>query len=345
MSIPKVSFEETLKKFVLPYRCVGCASCVVVCPIGCLEYIRGEPVIVKECQSCGICAQICPKYDLPLPSLEKFVFGRERGDNEDFGIYRRIFVAQTLDKNIRAVCQDGGVVTTLLTFALRKGMIDGAAISGISEEEPLRPIPRFATTREEILRCAGTRYTYSPNILAFKEGVLKKEKSIAFVGTPCQVHALRKIQMLPLRKYSSSLNVIIGLFCSESFTYEGFVDKGIRKDWGIDPKDVKKINIKGGILITEKSGEVKKFSLKEAKKYVHKCVSCPDFSAELSDISVGGLGLDGWTLTILRTERGEELFEEAKTEGIIKTRPIEDEKKTMDLLVEISKKKRQATIK
>jgi len=325
----------------LPSLCIGCASCVAVCPFNCLEYADGKPVLVKECKKCGICAQTCPRFGLSLSALEEFVFGRERKKDEEFGIYRRIVIAQTRDKDIMKSCQDGGIVTTLLVYALENGIIDGAALSGVSEKEPLKAVPKLATTKKEIVKYAGTRYTYSPSMLAFKEGIAEKNKSLAFVGTPCQIHAIRKIQALPLGKYSRALSFTIGVFCSECFTYDGLVKKLIHGKLGISPDDVEKINIKGRMIITTKSGETRTVSLKEAKKYASKCVaSCPDFSAELADISVGGLGLDGWTFTILRTEKGEELFQKAESDGLVRTKPIEEETRALNLLFKLSRKKR-----
>jgi len=342
MPIQKMSFEDSLGRFVVPSKCIGCASCVVVCPINCLEYEDGQPKIVKTCQVCGICAQVCPKFNNPMSELEKFVFGRERKREEEFGVYRSIAIAQARDENVRKFCQDGGVVTSLLISALNDGMIDGAAVSGISEKEPLKPLPRLALNVSDLLECAGTRYTYSSNIFALKEGILKKKRKIAFVGTPCQVNAIRKIQMIPLRKYSDVAAMTIGLFCSESFAYQGFIKECIQGKLGIDPWDVKKTNIKGRLLVETRSGEVRTLPLKEAKKYVSAgCTSCQDFSAELADISAGGLGLDDWTLTIIRTETGEKIFQRAQEEEIIDTRPIEDETDALNLLIKISKRKRE----
>ncbi|MEM2110502.1 MAG: Coenzyme F420 hydrogenase/dehydrogenase, beta subunit C-terminal domain [Candidatus Bathyarchaeia archaeon] len=347
MSIPKVSFEETLGKSVLPANCIGCASCVVVCPFKCLEYSKEEPKLVSDCKTCGICAQTCPRYTSFIPDLERFVFNRERKSSEEFGIYRRIVIAQTTNDEILKRCQDGGVVTTLLIYALENRLIEGAAVAGVSDKEPLKAIPQLATTVDELLECAGTKYTYSPNIIAFDKGVQQKKKNLAFVGTPCQIELIRKIQAVPLKKYSEALRVAIGVFCSECFTYEGFVTKLIQKKMGIDPGQVKKINIKGKILVTAKSGEVKTAPLKDAKEYVRKCLhSCTDFSSELADISVGGLGLDGWTLTILRTEKGEELFRKAESAGMIRTRPLEKEDEPiLDMLMRFSKKKRENATK
>jgi coenzyme F420 hydrogenase subunit beta len=319
---------------------MGCAACVVVCPLACLEYSEEKPKLVKNCEACGICPRVCPRYDLPWSDLEEFVFGRERRPEEEFGIYRRLVVAQANDRDTLRVCQDGGVVTALLSFALENGMIDGAAVSGVSGDKPFYPAPRLAMTPREVLECAGTRYSYSPNLLAFQEGVKLKKRSLAFVGVPCQIHAIRKIQLVPLRKYANPLRFTIGLMCTESFTYEGLMEKQIQEVLGVDLHDVQKINIKAKVLVTTKSGEVKIVPLAEAKQYSRKsCTFCTDFSGELADVSAGGLGLSGWTVCIVRTRVGEDLFEDAEGAGVLKTRSIEEEKGALDLLIKLSKRK------
>jgi coenzyme F420 hydrogenase subunit beta len=123
------------------------------------------------------------------------------------------------------------------------------------------------------------------------------------------------------------------------------MEKHIHGELGVNLSDIEKINIKAKILVTTKSGEVKVIPLKEAKQYTRKsCTICPDFSAELADISVGGLGLNGWTFTILRTEKGEELFDKAVRKGFLKTRSVEEEKRAFDLLLRLSKRKRETAV-
>ncbi len=345
MSFPKSSFEETLlDRVVLTEKCVGCGACVLVCPFGCLEYHEQRPRLVKECEICGICPRACPRLEWSQSDLEKLVFERNREPSEDFGIYQRLILAQTTDKDVTPIGQDGGVVTTLVTFALKKGIVDGALLSGVSLDKPFYPMPLLATTPKEVLKCAGTRYTYSPNLLAIQEALKQKRKSLAFVGTPCQIQAIRKMEAAKLRRYTSKIKFAIGLMCTESFTYEGLMKKQIQQKLGINLRNVKKINIKGKIIVTTNSGDVKTIPLVEAKQYTRKsCLPCPDFSAELADISTGGLGLGGWTLTIIRTEAGRELFEDAEKAGLIKTRPVEDAKNALNLLVRLSKKKRKAS--
>jgi coenzyme F420 hydrogenase subunit beta len=263
-------------------------------------------------------------------------------EGEDFGIYRRLTLAQTTDRRQSEKCQDGGAVAALLAYALQSGTVEGVALSGVAKDEPLRPVPTLATIPGEVWENAGTRYSYSPNLLAFHEGVKRGMKSLAFVGTPCQIHALRKIQMIPLKKFSKALQLTIGLMCTESFTYKGFFEKHLNETMGIDLADVANINIKGQVIVRLRSGREETIPLSEAKQYTREsCKICDDFSAELADISAGGLGLDGWTFIILRTEQGERIFDEAVKAGLLETRTVDEAPRSLTLLTKLSRKKRQ----
>lgn len=343
MSAQKQSYEESLLENVIVKEiCSGCAACVLVCPFSCLEYFEEKPTLIKKCEICGICPKVCPRFEFSQAALEKLVFERERRPDEEFGVFKRLAIARAKDENILKVCQDGGMVTALLIFALNNGIIDSAIVSGTNSEKPLFPVPRLVSTPEELLQCAGTKYTYSPNLLALQEAVKQKRKSVAFVSTPCQIQSIRKIEAFPLKKYSSLISFTVGLMCTESFTYNGLVKKHIEGVLGIDPRDVQKMNIKGKVLVTTKSGETKTIALQDAKQYTRKgCLPCTDFSAELADVSAGGLGLNGWTFTIIRTGKGEQIFDDAEEAGAIQVRAVDEEKAALDLLVKLSRRKRK----
>jgi len=341
MNQNKTSFEDALVSNVIaPGKCANCGACVIACPFNCLEYTEERPRLTKECKICGICAQACIQYDSSQAQMERFVFNRERKPSETFGIYRRLTVARTRDDRILKASQDGGVVTTLLLFALKNKLIDGAIVSGTNRDKPFLPIPKLATTPTEIIESAGTRYTYSPNILALTEATKQKKKNLAFVGTPCQIQAIRKMQMKGLKKQTAPLKFLIGLACSECFTYEGLIEKQIHENLGLNLQDIKKIQIKGKLQITTHSG-IKTISLAEAKKHTRRnCLPCKDFSSELADISAASLGLDGWTFMIIRTKQGEELFSRAEKAEVLATRKADEEANAIDLLRKLSNKKR-----
>lgn len=342
MNSRKLGFEESLlKEIVESGKCAECGACVVACPLECLEYSpERKPKLVKECTLCGICSQVCPRYKSELAKSENFVFNRQRKIEEEFGIYRRLAVAQATDERITKVKQDGGVATALLFYALENKLIDSALVAGNDPARPFYPVPKLATTTQELLDAAGTKYICSPNILALKEVHNQKKTAVAFVGTPCQIRAIRNIQMAGLKRLSAPLKFSIGLMCSECFVYEGLMEEHIRGKLGINPREIRKMNIKGKMLVTTDAG-VTAIPLADIKQYVRRsCSFCDDFSSELADISVGGLGLDGWTFTIIRTEQGEELFSSAEKAGLIRTKPLEEAPFSMSLLNKLTRKKR-----
>jgi coenzyme F420 hydrogenase subunit beta len=344
MSFSKISFEESLVKDVVEAgKCVSCGTCVVVCPFNCLELTKEKPSLVKECKVCGICAQVCPRYQWTAAKVESFVFGRERKPEEEFGVYRRIAIAQATDDRILKVHQDGGVATALLSFALKNGLIDSALVAGTDKEKPFYPAPMLATTEEEIIKAAGTKYSCSSNILALTDMLKQKKTSVAFVGTPCQIHAIRRMQMAGMKRHTAPLKFLIGLMCSECFMYEGLMENHIHGKLGINLNDIRKINIKGKMLVTTDAG-VTAIPLADIKQYARQsCSICDDFSSELADVSVGGLGLDGWTFTIIRTEKGDELFSSAEKAGVLVTKPVEEGAFALGLLTKLSRRKREPT--
>ncbi len=342
MGASKISFEASLAADVVEAgRCVGCGACVAVCPYDCLALVQGQPSLVKECKSCGLCAQACPRHYFSQDRMENFVFGRNRKPDEPFGVYCRLAVAQATDGEILEACQDGGVATALLAYALKNGHVDSAVVAGLSRDKPFYPIPKLASTFAEIVESAGTKYTCSPNTLLLTEACKQKKAKAAFVGTPCQIQAVRKMQAAGLTRQTECLKFLVGLMCSGCFTYEGLMENCIRGEKGVDLREIKKMNIKGKLLITASSGVIG-IPLAEIKRYQQRsCGVCGDFSSELADVSVGGVGLDGWSLTVIRTEKGEELFSGAEQAGFLRTKDLEAG--AFSLLVKLSEKKRKNT--
>lgn len=279
MSLSRKSYEESLARAVLDTgRCVGCGACVIVCPFSCIDLEQEKPRLTKECQKCGICAAACPEYERSSSEMERYVFGRQRKPDEKFGIFKQIAAVQATDNTVLRASQDGGFVTTLLLYALDSGFIDGAIVSGIAEKTPFLPFPKLASSPQAILESAGTRYFYSANILALP-ATAGKATALAFVGTPCQIRAIRKMQASGLKKYVANIKLLIGLMCSECFSYNGLM-KELQEKLGIRPAEIRKININGKMLVTTEK-ETKLLSLAEAKRHSREsCGFCQDFSSE-----------------------------------------------------------------
>ena len=91
------------------------------------------------------------------------------------------------------------------------------------------------------------------------------------------------------------------------------------------------------------TGEEVDIPLKELHQYTREgCKLCPDFAAEHADISTGGLGQgDGWTLTIVRTERGAEWMRELQDAGWITVRPGSEDEAAVELMRKLAAKSRR----
>ncbi len=103
------------------------------------------------------------------------------------------------------------------------------------------------------------------------------------------------------------------------------------------------MNIKGVFQVWMRDGSYHEIPLKEAHEFTREgCKSCPDFAAEHADISTGGIGaFNDWTLTIIRTERGRELFDAMVADGAVELRPIDEDPGAVTLMHRLSRVSRR----
>jgi coenzyme F420 hydrogenase subunit beta len=177
-----------MDEVVEPGKCIGCASCVTICPVDVFDYVDERPVDARPdaCVHCVLCAEVCPVLRPQDNDLEAFVHYRAPGIDDGFGPYSYALYARSTRPDIRERAQDGGVVSALLVHALESGAINGAILGDVEPENRLLGRHKLALTEEDILSCAASRYTYSPNTLAFREATDRDVRPVAVVGVPCQ---------------------------------------------------------------------------------------------------------------------------------------------------------------
>lgn len=329
-------------------KCIGCASCVAICPVDVFDYEDEKPVDarVEACVYCVLCAEVCPVLRPVDKDIGHMVDFREPKIDDGYGLYSYGVYARATDPEILREGQDGGMVSAVILHGLENGTLNGAILGDVLPDNNQIGVHKLARTRAEVLSCAASRYTYSPNNLALIEAIRADVKPLALVGVPCQVDGLRlqqnsSIRLEMARWLRENVPLTFGLFCSEAFTHES-IEKLAEMIDVEDPKRIDNINIKGKVVVRLDDGEVINTSLKEYRKWARPaCLYCLDYGGENADIGAGGIGLDGWTYTLVRTEAGHRAFRAAVDDGWIETRPLDDEPRGEFLMNRLSALKKK----
>ena len=353
----KLHWAHLYDEVVTSGLCTGCSACVVVCPYDVLGYDdkdgRYKPFHVVDTggadncthgvKGCTLCTRACPRFRTWEPEIEQYLFGRERTDDEVAGIATDIVLARATDPELHAAGQDGGFVSALLIWALENDVIDAALVSAMEGDgSSWKAVPAVARTRADVLATAGSRYTYSANPMAYAEAIEGGAERIALVGMGCQASAPPVMAARKAGKVARRFALSIGLLCSKTFD-DAIFPELFEARYGLARQDIVKINIKGVFQVWTRDGAYHEIPLKEAHAWTREgCKSCPDFAAEHADISTGGIGaFNDWTLTIIRTERGREVFHAMVAADAVEIRPSDDDPGAIALMRKLSRVSRK----
>ncbi|WML67021.1 MAG: Coenzyme F420 hydrogenase subunit beta [Methanoregula sp. SKADARSKE-2] len=280
----------------------------------------------------------------------------------ELGKYKLAVSARSADKEVQKVAQDGGIVTSLFGFALETGIIEGAIVAASKEwaaknqdrilmensnfemAEPWRPYPAIVYNKAELIAAAGTKYNISPNVSLIKEATRSFGlDKVGIVGTPCQMQAIRKLQLYPIgaRDVGASIALAVGIFCMENFPYQSILQL-VEDHAAMKMESVKKMEIgKGKFWVYGKRGQVVQLPLKVTHKYEQPgCHVCLDYVANLGDISTGSVGSpDGWSTVFVRSKIGDDVWAKAMAAGVFETKAIESVKPGLELVTKLANEK------
>lgn len=301
--------------------CVQCGACVGYCPY--FNFFDGKVVAMDVCRSeTGRCVEVCPQAD--HDDAPAALHADAKSIDRPIGQFKDIYIARASEASIRQHAQYGGVVSSVLAYALEKGVIKSAVLTNKGDE--MSPKGVLAETKADILACAGSRYTSSASLSALNRGKKDNKKKIAVVGVPCQISALSRMKAMFGEKddISDPIALSIGLFCTWSISYrelyqymkqEGMPSEIIKFDIPPPPSQVLRVQTREGW---------KELPLDNIRPFIHDgCSFCLDMTAELADISVGTVeNKDGWNTVIVRSDAGMALMKMAVQDNIIKPQQL-----------------------
>jgi coenzyme F420 hydrogenase subunit beta len=316
--------NELLEDVINRNFCIGCGACMDLCPY--FKSYKGKtsmlfPCTLKE----GRCFAYCPKAEVDLDLVSKEMFdGLYK--TEPLGYHREVKISKAGTQINGGNFQAGGTVSALMSFALNKGYIDAAVLT---DRDGLLPVPLLATDNEAIFRCSSSKYVASPTLSVLNQAIKEGYNRIGIVATPCQTLATAQMRSNPMedKDFIDPIGLVIGLFCTwalDFMTFKAFISKRTNVD------KIKKMDIPPPPAeIMEIFTEDEKFEipLNEIREFIpNTCSYCMDMTSEFSDISVGVLeGRPDMNTIIIRTQRGQQILDEAQKEGYLMIDDIPNE--------------------
>ena len=328
--------------------CVRCGACFNMCPLDLIHpdadlFPRITAADLERCTDCDLCMRPCPA-DVDYPALSTALFGRAIDPQDAVGVLREVYVGHSLTPRIRAAGSSGGTGTELLAHLLRTGVAEQVLVCGMDPERPWLPRPFLATTEDEVIAAAQSKYTIVPQMQDLGP-ITRSKKKTAVIGLPCHLHALRKLEAWR-PALTENIVMTIGLACHSTLERDATIK--LLEVHGIRPEDVAKLEYRGGehwprgVLVTLKNGtvhRVRALDIKATFNYLKcfyspgRCLLCTDYSAELSDITVMDPWIrdasgnhpyqEGWSLLLSRTERGQALIDRAVTDHSLHVEKID----------------------
>lgn len=307
-------------------ECTGCFACEGICKKqAIIRYIDDEgfsyPKIDKEkCISCHACENVCPV----LNPIEKNALGD-------------VYASWINDLDIRKKSSSGGLFSAFAIQVLK----DGGAVIGaeLQDDNYVRHI--LITSIEDLQKLRGSKYVQSNidgNLYNQTVEYLKKDKTVLFCGTPCQVAGFKSL----FKRYSDHI-ITIDLVCHgvpsplffAKLLFEikkkmpNIVSYNFRdtENWLVCTNVNVNVNVNGTIVKRRLFGKYTFYQDAFMKGYLHRknCYNCNYCTKErIGDITLAdfwGIGTkspfigdytNGCSLLSVNSDTGKKIFETIK---------------------------------
>lgn len=319
--------------------CLGCGACAYACPEGkvkLVDYVHEgiRPVLPDgPCRSgqCFDCLAACPGIGVSHGQAVA-AGGRPTRLAQSWGPVLEIWEGFAADPELRFNGSSAGMASALGVFCIERLGMSGAVHIGGDSKLPYKNRSMFSRTRTELLSATGSRYSPASPCDRL-QAIEDAEGQCVFMGKPCDVEALRKVQSFRPR-LKENLGVAISIFCAGTPSTQATLDLLRRR--GVDPEDIEELRYRGrgwpGSFAVRLKGEC---AWKDLATYAeawgflqayrpYRCYLCPDGTGELADISCGDPwyrhvepGEAGTSLVVVRTEKGRDILRRAIAAGAV----------------------------
>ena len=214
-----------------------------------------------------------------------------------WGPFQNVYTGHATDEEVRFAGSSGGVISALLIYALDIGLIDRVLHVGADPDQPTRNRTVVSRNRLSILQNSGSRYTASSPLAAI-DVALAQGGSMAVVGKPCDLSALRELAKVDAR-VDAHVPLMLSFFCGGMPSHNGVLR--ILAKMGVPTAEVRDFRFRGmgwpgTAAATTQDGRVVEMSYEESwgsflsKEVQFRCKICPDAVGGVADIACA----DAW---------------------------------------------------
>jgi coenzyme F420 hydrogenase subunit beta len=338
--------QQRLSQIVEHSMCIGCGICqsvagpdsisMEIVGNGCFRPVASEKLSHEVMDRV---LDICPGTRVEgLPREE--VTAESRFDVV-WGDYRDIYYAWAAEPEVRHMAATGGLLTGLALYLIESGTVDFIVHATEPVEHPTFGERFISRSREQVLQGSGSRYGPTATLIDIVEIIDKAEledEKFAFVGTPCDVSALRNYARHDER-VSRYCCYMLTMVCGGFMEAEAAT--AALKKFDVDYNDVVSLRYRGygcpgATTIKTTDGRTVQMNYldywgedESTWGLPPRCKICPDGIGDAADIAAadtwdGGappwLGQDedpGFNAAIVRTQRGVALMNSAIEAGYL----------------------------
>ncbi len=338
--------RKQLERIVDEGMCIGCGICESVAGTDKLEMRTDQsgalvPQVKTDIDSELIdqILSLCP--GTKVEGLPERLVEPDSEYDEVWGIWRQMWMAHAVDDQTRFQASTGGLLTALAQFLIDRNQVNFILHARADDTIPAFGQSSVSRTTEEVLAAAGSRYGPTPtldNIVQILNQCEKSGETFAFIGTPCDVTALRNLAQQDTRvdRYCRyQLAMVCGGFMKPAGLNRVLGEYGVNVD-AITNLRYRGYGCPGPTRIESGNAEVTELDYLDfwgeddsGWDLPHRCKICPDGIGDATDIAAA----DAWeggapdrqaqhsdpgsNSVIVRTLAGEKLLAAAVDAGFV----------------------------
>lgn len=321
--------------------CTGCGACYSVCAKNAVTLENIEHVGIRPrfkpgaCSGCTDCLDVCPGHAVNAATQARQKTGAARADGL-IGPVLGVWEGYAADGEIRFRASSGGALTALALYCLEQEGMAFVLHTGMDPRAPWKNITVMSSSRQELMRHAGSRYNASSpcDSLALIEAT---DRPCVFIGKPCDAAAVAALRAKRPALHKN-LGLVLTFFCAGTPSAGATLD--LLKKLAVPTADIKGLRYRGngwpgGFAVAHSDGAYRQLqSYRDCWHFLQKyrclrCHLCPDGLGQMADIACG----DAWhryektahdpgrSLVLARSAHGRNMLEKAIAAGYLQLAP------------------------